>query len=61
MIYQDDTACFKQFLIKDGSVTIHQQNLQFLAIANGIAQRLIEDIFSINESFRTEHLGPGTR
>ena len=32
MIYQDDTSSFKERLVKDGSVTIHERNLPSLAI-----------------------------
>ena len=47
MIYQDDTSSFKDHLIKDGSVTIYERNLQSLAIelfkvANGISPTIAE-------------------
>ena len=31
MIYLDETSTFEELLEKDGSVTIHHRNLQFLA------------------------------
>lgn len=66
MIYQDDTASFNELLIKDGSVTIHQKNLQSLAIelfkvANGIAPSIMNDILSINKNLGTENVSASTR
>ena len=66
MIYQDDTSSFKELLIKDGSVTIHQQNLQSLAIEifkvkSGTDPTFMENIFSINENLDSENVSANTR
>ena len=66
MIYQDDASSFKELLVKDGSTTIHQQNLQSLAIEmfkvkSGIAPTFMENIFSINENINSENVSANTR
>ena len=63
---QDDTSSFKELLIKDGSVTIHGRNLQYLAIelfkvANGITPTIMEDIFRMKENLSTENVSANTR
>ena len=66
MIYLDDASSFEEILRKDGPVTIHQRNLQCLAIemfkvAKGIATIFINDIFAKNENILTENLFSNTR
>ena len=55
LIYNDFTTSFEQLLDKDNSFTIHQQNIQSLAIemykvANGLYTNLFSEIFTKNEA-----------
>ena len=55
LIYQDYTSSFKELLLKDSSLTIHQRNLQKLVtelfkVKIGVAPEIMKDIFEINES-----------
>ena len=55
LIYNDFTTSFEQLLDKDNSFTIHQQNIQSLAIemykvANGLSTNLFSEIFTKNEA-----------
>ena len=64
--YLDDASSFEELLRKDGSVTIHQQNLQFLAIemfkvAKGIPPIFMNDIFAKNGNILTENVSSNTR
>ena len=66
MIYLDDASSFDELLRRDGSVTIHQQNLQFLAIemfkvAKGIPPIFMNDIFAKNGNILTENVSSNTR
>ena len=52
-IYNDKQSSFNELLEKDGSVSIHERNLQVLAtemykISNGLSKPLMEDIFPIH-------------
>ena len=54
-IYNDKQSSFNELLEKDGSVSIHERNLQVLAtemykISNGLSTPLMKDIFSINRN-----------
>ena len=54
-IYNDKQSSFNELLEKDGSVSIHEGNLQVLAteiykISNGLSTPLIKDIFPINRN-----------
>ena len=51
-IYNDKQSTFNELLEKDGSVSIHERNLQFLAtemykISNGLSMPLMKDRFPI--------------
>ena len=54
-VYNDKQSSFNELLEKDGSVSIHERNLQFLAtemykISNGLSTPLMKDIFPINRN-----------
>ena len=53
MIYQDEYSSFEELLQKDGSVTIHNRNLQFLAtelykVSKGIGPPIMNEILGKN-------------
>ena len=50
MVYDDDKSTFNELLVRDGSFTIHERNIQSLAIEmfkvkTKIGPTLLEDIF----------------
>ena len=52
-VYNDKQSSFNELLEKDGSVSIHERNLQVLAtemykISNGLSTPLMKDILPIN-------------
>ena len=52
MVYDDDTSTFRELLIKDGAYTIHERNLQYLAIEcykayKDVGPRILKDIFKV--------------
>ena len=54
MVYDDDTSTFKELLVKDRAYTIHERNIQTLAIQcfkviNKLGPSLLDDIFTISE------------
>ena len=54
-MYNDKQSSFNELLEKDGSVSIHERNLQVLAtemhkISNGLSTPLMKDIFPINRN-----------
>ena len=54
-IYNDKQSPFNELLEKDGSFSIYEQNIQFLAIemnkiSNGLSTPLTKDIFPINRN-----------
>ena len=64
IVYDDYSSCFKDLLNKDKSVTIHQRNLQQLAInifkvKIGIAQIIMNEIFTFVKN-STYNLKSGT-
>ena len=57
IVYQDSLSTFQELLKKDGSVTIHERNIQNLAIEmykviNGISPKIMDDIFQLKENSR---------
>ena len=51
-VYTDKSLTFEQMLEKDGSVTIHQRNLQKLAtekykVKNGLSPKIMADLFTV--------------
>ena len=50
IVYKDDDSSFKEFLVKDGSCTIHHYNLKLLAVEmykvkNNLSPEFMQDIF----------------
>ena len=59
MVYLDYTSSFDELLKKDNAVTIHQRNIQFLAIEmfkviKGIGPEIMKTLFNINYAGRSE-------
>ena len=66
MVYRDENLSFENLLIKDGSVKIHDRNLQSLAIEmfkvdKGLAPTFMNDIFSSNANAHAENVSSNTR
>ena len=66
MVYRDETSSFEELLAKDGAVTIHHRNLQFLAIEmykvfKNIAPSLLSDVFERHLNVDTENVSSNTR
>ena len=61
MVYDDDKSSFQDLLSRDGAYTIHERNIQSLAIecykaSRNIGPSLLNDIFKV-----TEYQGPNLR
>ena len=55
IVFKDKNATFSELLQRDGSVTIHERNIQALAtemfkVFNGISPSIIKDVFPLKES-----------
>ena len=66
MVYLDEKSSFEELLRKDGSVTIHHRNLQFLAtemfkVDKGLAPIFMNDIFPRNTNSFAENVSSHTR
>ena len=66
IVYRDDTSTFQELLEKDGSITVHHQNLIFLAIEmfkvmNGLAPPFMANIFCDNVNLYSENVSANTR
>jgi hypothetical protein len=54
-VYSDFTSSFEELLNKDNSVTVHQRNIQLVAIemfkaSKGLGPRIVQDLFKFNEN-----------
>ena len=61
LIYQEDTMTFKEFLEKDGAVTIHRRNIQNIGIEifkakNNLSPTMMKEIFP-DRNYSGPHLG----
>ena len=66
MVYNDDISSFEDLLQKDGSVTIHIQNLRSLAVemfkvVNNVAPPFMTNIFTKNANLLTGNVSSNTR
>ena len=66
MVYNDNVSSFEDLLQKDGSVTIHQQNLRSLTVEifkviKNIAPPLMSHIFTKNHNLCTDNVSANTR
>ena len=55
IVYKDCNPTFSELLLRDGSVTIHQRNIQVLAtelskVVKGIAPSILSEIFPLKPS-----------
>ena len=66
IVYRDETSTFIELLAKDGAVTTHHRNLQFLAIEmykvyKGIAPAFLNDIFEKHPNADIDNVSANTR
>ena len=66
IIYRDDTLTFEELLERDGSVTVHHQNLRFLAIemfkvVHGLAPSFMAELFVENRNRNSDNVSANTR
>ena len=57
IVYKDNTSSFEDLLLKDNSVTIHERNIQTLAIelykvANRLSPRIMDLVLPLKEKIR---------
>ena len=66
IIYLDETSSFEELLRRDGTVTVHHRNLQFLVtemfkVFNGIAPPFMQDVFKRHGNAFAENVSSNTR
>ena len=66
IIYLDETSSFDELLRKDGTVTVHHRNLQFLVtemyrVFKGLAPLIIQDVFKRHGNAFVENVSSNTR
>ena len=59
IVYNDDISGFDELLVKDGSVSIHHQNLQKLAVemfkvSRGLSPEILNELFRFREQITYE-------
>ena len=57
IVYSDDISTYEELLNRDQSFTIHERNIQHLAIElfkvkNGLSPNFMNEIFTLNENNR---------
>ena len=55
IFYDDNLSTFEELLLRDGSMTIHEKNIQFLAIElfkviNGLSPEIMKEVFPVKET-----------
>ena len=63
LVYKDDTSSFKDLLKKDNSFTVHERNIQSLAIelfkvVNHISPEIMKYVFPLKETVRYPNENP---
>ena len=66
IIYLEEISSFEELLRKDGTVTVHHRNLQFLVmemynVFNGMASTFMQDVFKRYGNFFAENISSKTR
>ena len=66
IVYNDQTSTFEELLNKDGTVTIHQQNIRSLAVemfkvTNDLSPPFMRNIFTKNINLCTDNVSANTR
>ena len=66
IVYKDNISTFQELLNKDGSMTIHHQNLHYLAIemykgGNDIGPSFMANIFPKHPNICNENIAVNTR
>ena len=66
MVYNDDISSFEDLLQKDGTVTIHNQNVRSLAVemfkvVSDLAPPFMTNIFTKNANLFTDNVSSNTR
>ena len=56
IVYNDKKSNFNELLVKDGSVSIHHQNLQRLAVdmfkaSRGLSPEIVNELFQFREQY----------
>ena len=56
IVYNDKKSNFNELLVKDGSVSIHHQNLQKLAVemfkvSRGLSHEIVNELFQFREQY----------
>ena len=59
IVYNDNISGFDELLVKDGSVSIHHQNLQKLAVemfkvSRGLSPEILNELFRFREQITYE-------
>ena len=66
IVYNDDVSSFQDLLKKDGSVTIHHQNIRYLVtemykVHNNYAPSFMRNLFEIHPNLQTDTVSSNTR
>ena len=66
LVYKDELSTYEDLLRRDGSVSIHNKNLQLLVIEmykvdKGLSPTFMKDIFTRNENAQSDNVSSRTR